>query len=88
MFDPQQSAGSPRAAAWRWLGEHPEDAAELAALLHEAAPGLGLRGGYTSQRRSHTLIPAVAALSRRRDLGLDERLLRRCVQEAHPIATG
>ncbi len=28
---------------WRWLSEHPEDAAELAELLNEAAPTLGLQ---------------------------------------------
>lgn len=84
----QSCVGSPRSTAWRWLGDHPDDAAELAALLNEAAPGIGLRSGYTSQRRSHTLIPAVTALSRQRDLGLDEDLLRLCVQEAHAIPTG
>jgi predicted protein tyrosine phosphatase len=45
--EPEEGLKSPR-ASWRWLlrGEHPDDAAELAELLHEAAPTLGPLAGF------------------------------------------
>ncbi len=41
-LDVENTTKSPP-GTWRWLSEHPEDAAELAELLNEAAPTLGLQ---------------------------------------------
>ncbi|KAL6785276.1 hypothetical protein ACKKBG_A03170 [Auxenochlorella protothecoides x Auxenochlorella symbiontica] len=76
---------SPRSTAWRWLGEHPDDAAELAALLHEAAPKLGLKGDYPVSRRVTPSFPAKTTL--RRDEA-DPEDLGQLLQQAVPIPTG
>jgi len=41
-LDLETTTKSP-SGTWKWLSEHPEDAAELAELLNEAAPTLGLQ---------------------------------------------
>lgn len=81
----QTSPLSPRSTAWRWLGEHPDDAAELAALLHEAAPKLGLKGDYPVSRRVTPSFPAKTTL--RRDEA-DPEDLGQLLQQAVPIPTG
>lgn len=43
---------TPRGSYSSWLGDHQDEAAELAALLHEAAPKLALAGLHGTQTRA------------------------------------
>lgn len=69
---------------WEWLAEQPGEAAELAALLFEAAPRLGVpaqRASSLSTARSRSLRDP----SRRPDFGTS---LKECLAEARPIDIG
>ena len=68
---------------WEWLAEQPGEAAELAALLFEAAPRLGVSAQRTSSlttARSRSLNTA-----RRPEFGTS---LKECLAHAQPIPIG
>lgn len=70
---------------WEWLAEQPGEAAELAALLFEAAPRLGVpaqRASSLSTARSRSLRDPSAP---RPDFGTS---LKECLAEARPIDIG
>ena len=68
---------------WTWLAEQPEDAAELAQLLFEATPRLGVSASQSSSpRRSMT-----TRFSKRSVPGASLSLLDR-LKAAEPMATG
>lgn len=64
---------------WDWLAEQPEDAAELAVLLYEAAPKLNIAASSAAGRGAASRAAAAAKTPRRasgadREGGLRERL--------------
>ena len=67
---------------WDWLADQPEDAAELAQLLFEATPRLGVSASSSSPRKS------IAQKSSKRSVpGASLSLLDR-LKAAEPMATG
>ena len=75
----------PSGGGWRWLADHPEDAAELADLLNEAAPTLGL---HTYPRLTPPRTPAGDFFSRHSTALSTTVLLRERLQNAMPIPSG
>ena len=68
---------------WDWLAEQPEDAAELAALLFEAAPKLGVPGAQRTPGKSMS-----RAASRAHALDMPDVTLKRRLGAAQPMPTG
>ena len=68
---------------WDWLAEQPEDAAELAALLFEAAPKLGVPGAQKPPGKS------LSRAARRADaLDMPDVTLKQRLGAAQPMPTG
>ena len=68
---------------WDWLAEQPEDAAELAALLFEAAPKLGVPGAQRTPGKSMS-----RAASRAHALDMPDVPLKQRLGAAQPMPTG
>eukprot|EP00891_Asterochloris_glomerata_P005709 jgi/Astpho2/5709/Aster-02947 len=68
---------------WDWLAEQPEDAAELAALLFEAAPKLGVPGAQRTPGKSMS-----RAASRAHALDMPDVTLKQRLGAAQPMPTG
>lgn len=76
---------TPRGLGYGWLGEHQDEAAELAALLHEAAPKLALAN--LRPPGSAGLRAAAAALPRARSYEISDSTKDR-LRAAVPLPTG
>ena len=70
---------------WEWLAEQPGEAAELAALLFEAAPRLGVSAQRTSSLTTARSRSLKSPTARRPDFGTS---LKECLAHARSIPIG
>lgn len=79
---------TPRGSYSSWLGDHQDEAAELAALLHEAAPKLALAGLRSAPTRASSAgSTRMPALPKARSYELTDSTRDR-LRAAVPLPTG